>query len=265
LTLGYQTLRSLAQGFICAFHNPCINTRKASSMNKILLSTAVLTTLGATGAVQAQEMGRVLSRTAVYQQVAVPRQVCSLTQVAVPAQKSGAGALMGAVAGGAVGNAIGDGTGRALATMVGVIGGTMLGDKIEGNPPDQIQNQQTCTTQTVYENRLVGYNVTYEYAGKQYSVQLPQDPGPTIALQVTPMGAPVTPAPVIPAPVVVPAPAVISAPISRTTVILPAAPVMVTHTPHVYASAYRPWQPVSGIHFGFNVGGGRHHHHRQHH
>ena len=166
-------------------------------MNKILLTTAVLATLGATGAAQAQEMGRVLSRTAVYQQVAVPRQVCSMTQVAVPGQKSGSGALMGAVAGGAVGNAIGDGTGRALATMVGVIGGTMLGDKIEGNPPDQTQNQQTCTTQTVYENRLVGYNVTYEYAGKQYNVQLPQDPGPTIPLQVTPMG---TPASTVPAP-----------------------------------------------------------------
>jgi uncharacterized protein YcfJ len=258
LTLGYQTLRSLAQGFICAFHNPCINTRKALSMKKTLLTTALLTTLGATGVAQAQEIGRVLSRTAVYQQVAVPRQVCSQTQVVVPAQKSGAGALMGAVAGGAVGNAIGDGTGRALATMVGVIGGTMLGDKIEGSPPDQIQNQQTCTTQTVYENRLVGYNVTYEYAGKQYTVQLPQDPGPTITLQVTPMVTPVAPAPT-------PAPAVISAPVSRTTVIMPTAPVVFSAAPHVYASAYRPWQPVSGIHFGFNVGGGRHHHHRQHH
>lgn len=231
-------------------------------MNKLLLTTALLTTLGAIGAAQAQEMGRVLSRTAVYQQVAVPRQVCSQTQVVVPAQKSGAGALMGAVAGGAVGNAIGDGTGRALATMVGVIGGTMLGDKIEGNPPDQIQNQQTCTTQTVYENRLVGYNVTYEYAGKQYNVQLPQDPGPTITLQVTPMVTPVAPTP---APTPAPVPAVMSAPISRTTVIMPTAPVVLSPAPHVYASAYRPWQPVSSLYFGFNAGSNRHHSHRQHH
>lgn len=224
-------------------------------MNKILLTTAVLATLGATGAAQAQEMGRVLSRTAVYQQVAVPRQVCSMTQVAVPGQKSGSGALMGAVAGGAVGNAIGDGTGRALATMVGVIGGTMLGDKIEGNPPDQIQNQQTCTTQTVYENRLVGYNVTYEYAGKQYNVQLPQDPGPTIPLQVTPMG---TPASTVPAPA--PATSPVLVPLSQNTVVVPASPVVVSPAPVYYASAYRPWYPALGINLGWTFGGGHRHH-----
>lgn len=217
-------------------------------MNKILLTTALL---AATGATQAQEMGRVISRTAVYQQVAVPRQVCSQTQVAVPTPKSGAGAAMGAIAGGAVGNAIGDGTGRALATMVGVIGGAMLGDRVEGAPPSQIQNQQTCTTQTVYENRLVGYNVTYEYAGKQYIVQLPQDPGPTIPLQITPMGAPAAPAP---------APAVITAPVSQNTVVMPAAPVVVAPAPVVYAPTYRPWHPALGINLGWAYGGYRHHH-----
>lgn len=139
------------------------------------------------GFAQAQEVGNVISRTAVYQQVAVPRQVCSQTPVAMQNPSSGAGALMGAIAGGVVGSQIGGGTGQALATMAGVIGGAMMGDRIE-NPGSQIQNQTTCTTQGVYENRLVGYNVVYEYAGKQYSVQLPQDPGPTIQLQVTPVG-----------------------------------------------------------------------------
>ena len=217
-------------------------------MKKILLTTALLATLAAAGAAQAQEMGRVLSRTAVYQQVAVPRQVCSQTQVAVPTQKSGAGAAMGAIAGGAVGNAIGDGTGRALATMVGVIGGAMLGDQVEGAPPAQIQNQQTCTTQTVYENRLVGYNVTYEYAGKQYTVQLPQDPGPTIPLQVTPMGAPS-------------APPAITAPVSQNTLLVPATPVVVAPAPVVYAPTYRPWYPALGINLGWTVGGSHRHHH----
>ena len=42
-----------------------------------------------------------------------------------------------------------------------------------------------CSTQTIYENRTVGYKVVYEYAGKQYSVQLPQDPGPTLQLRVS--------------------------------------------------------------------------------
>ncbi len=42
-----------------------------------------------------------------------------------------------------------------------------------------------CSTQNIYENRAVGYKVIYEYAGKQYTVQLPQDPGPTLQLSVS--------------------------------------------------------------------------------
>lgn len=145
--------------------------------------------LASAGLTQAQEVGQVISRTAVYQQVAVPRQTCTPTPVAVQNTTSGAGALMGAIAGAAVGHQIGGGSGRALATMAGVMGGAILGDRIE-NPGSQIQNQTTCTTQTAYENRLIAYNVVYEFAGKQYSVQLPQDPGPTIQLQVTPVGMP---------------------------------------------------------------------------
>jgi uncharacterized protein YcfJ len=93
---------------------------------------------------------------------------------------------MGAIAGGAIGNAMGKGEGRAIATMIGVIGGAIAGDKVEG-PQSQTQTQQSCTTQQVYENRLMGYNVVYEFAGKQYTVQWPKDPGPTIKLQITPV------------------------------------------------------------------------------
>ena len=152
-----------------------------------ILALALMSNLGLSLSAQAQEVGNVLSRTPVYQQVSVPRQVCTQTQVSVPGQTTGAGALMGAVAGGAIGNSVGKGEGRALATMIGVIGGALAGDKVEGPQAAQTQTQQTCTTQQVYENRLMGYNVVYEYAGKQYNVQLPQDPGPTLRLQITPM------------------------------------------------------------------------------
>lgn len=135
---------------------------------------------------QADEYGRVVSSTAIIQQVAVPRQVCSQQQVTTQPNKSGAGALMGAIAGGTVGNALGRGGDRAMGTMLGAFGGAILGDKIEGAPPPETRTVQTCNTQNVYENRTVAYNVVYEYAGKQYSVQMPQDPGPTIRLQITP-------------------------------------------------------------------------------
>jgi uncharacterized protein YcfJ len=137
----------------------------------------------------AQEVGRVISSTPVLSQVAVPRQVCSQQQVQVQGQKSGGGALMGAVAGGAIGNSLGGGEGRAIATLIGLVGGAMLGDRVEGGGQTQTQNVQSCTTQTFYENRTTAYNVVYEFNGRQYSVQMPQDPGPTVRLQVTPVGS----------------------------------------------------------------------------
>lgn len=136
----------------------------------------------------AQELGQVISKTPVYQQVVVPRQTCTQMPVAQQAPSSGAGALMGAIAGGAMGNAIGDGSGRALATVIGIVGGAMVGDRIEGPSGAWAQNQTQCSTQNVFENRLVGYNVVYEFAGKQYNAQLPQDPGTTIPLQIIPAG-----------------------------------------------------------------------------
>ena len=142
------------------------------------------------GMVMAQDMGRVLSSTPVLQQVGVPRQVCTTDQIEVQQPKSGAGAALGAIAGGALGNASGgQGGGRAAATVIGAIGGALLGDRIEGPAQTQIQNIQRCSVQTFYESRATAYSVVYEFGGRQYTVQMPNDPGPTIALQVTPVGA----------------------------------------------------------------------------
>ena len=141
-------------------------------------------------ATQAQEIGRVISSTPIIQQVAVPRQVCTQSQVVTPGQKSGAGALMGAIAGGAIGNNVGQGFGRDAATMLGLIGGALMGDKVEGTPANEVRQVQNCSNQVFYENRTTAYNVVYEFAGKQYSVQMPQDPGPSVRLQITPMAPP---------------------------------------------------------------------------
>jgi uncharacterized protein YcfJ len=152
-----------------------------------LVALATLLTLVSFQA-QADEIGKVISSTPIIQQVAVPRQVCSNEQVVTPGQKSGAGAAMGAIAGGAVGNSMGQGSGRAAATMLGI-----FGDKIEGPGQSEVRNVQNCTQQMFYENRTMAYNVVYEFAGKQYSVQMPTDPGPTVRLQVTPVAPPPVP------------------------------------------------------------------------
>lgn len=156
-------------------------------MKTILLATVAMTT----GVLcSATEFGRVISSSPVIQQVSSPREVCYTDQVTTtPQRKSGAGAIMGGIAGGALGNTIGGGNGKTAATVLGVIGGAMLGDNIEGSPGEQTQNIQRCEVQTTFENRTVAYNVVYEYAGKRYRAQMPQNPGSHLELQILPVGA----------------------------------------------------------------------------
>jgi uncharacterized protein YcfJ len=166
----------------------------------------------------AQDMGRVLSSTAIIAQTQVPRQTCTtetVVQTGTTVSKSGAGAVMGGVTGAVLGNAIGNGQGRAAATMLGILGGAILGDKVEGGnvqAANATQNVQRCTTQTFLENRTTGYNVVYEYAGKQYSVVMPNDPGSSIQLQIAPVGT-LQPLPAASAPLPAPVTTVVPAPV----------------------------------------------------
>ncbi|MFD2755475.1 glycine zipper 2TM domain-containing protein [Comamonas terrae] len=151
---------------------------------------AVMTLVAATASMStvafAQERGRVLSTTPITQQVVVPQQVCNDQAVAVAPRSTGAGAVIGAIAGGVLGNAIGGGAGRAAATAAGAVGGAMLGNQAEAYGPPQYQTVRQCSTQNYYQNQTVGYNVVYEYRGRNYTTQTSTPPGDWIALNVTP-------------------------------------------------------------------------------
>ena len=158
---------------------------------KLSLMASTAAALGAATAMPAtaqEVMAKVLSSTAVMQQVAVPRQVCTNQQVIQQSQPSGAGAAMGAIAGGAIGNAVGGGVGRDIATMIGLVGGAVLGNRVEGTR-DEVRNVQQCSTQTSYEHRVLHYDVVYEYDNKRYSIKMPNDPGAYVRLQLSPVGA----------------------------------------------------------------------------
>lgn len=242
-------------------------------MNTLITKISTVAGLAVAGALplaahaQQQEMARVISTTPVMQQVAVPRQVCTNSTVVTQPPKSGAGAVMGAIAGGAVGSQLGGGMGRVAATAAGVFGGAILGDRIEGQPAPVAQPLTTCTDQATYENRVVAYNVTYEYAGKQYAVQMPNDPGAYLPITIAPAGAPApAPAPA-PAVVVSTAPSVVAPPpvVVAPPVIMPA-PAYPVYGPSYYAPSYYGPYYGSGINFRWSSGGwGHHHHHHRHH
>ena len=83
------------------------------------------------------------------------------------------------------------------------------------------------------------FNVVYQYAGKQYTVQMPYDPGSYVTLQITPTYSASTPAPPLP-----PAPQVIYL----------QAPLQVLTNP-VYVLPYSPPYYYSHpLPFSFNFG-----------
>ena len=150
----------------------------------------------ACGGAMAAEYGNVIASTGVMGQVAIPQQSCGdVTQIARP-QTSGGGAMAGALLGGVVGNSIGGGAGRVVATGPAAVAGAILGDRAEAaNSPAVETAMRNCQTVTYYENRITGYDVTYEYRGQRYSERFAQDPGARVALKVSvsPAGEAVNP------------------------------------------------------------------------
>jgi uncharacterized protein YcfJ len=104
------------------------------------------------------------------------------------------GALLGAIIGGAIGNQIGSGDGRRAATAAGVIIGAQAGYDsatrgryVESGARVRRGYEERCETRTEYrrEERVVGYDVEYEYNGRTYRTQTDAHPGDRIRVLVS--------------------------------------------------------------------------------
>jgi len=134
--------------------------------------------------------GRVISVDPIRQTINHPKQVChdEVVSHSEPPkdQHQIAGMAIGAVAGGLLGNQVGGGKGRTLATVAGALGGGYAGKKIEES---RQQNQVTQTTERRCEtvnnssNKIVGYDVRYEYNGITRTTRMDHDPGDRVQVQ----------------------------------------------------------------------------------
>lgn len=115
----------------------------------------------------------------IHQIVTESQQVCT-TETVTP-QGGAGGAVLGAILGGVVGNQIGGGSGRDIATGVGVITGAVVGNNMQNNP----STQQRCTPIQHTRSVVVGYDVTWEYLGRQITQRMDRDPGQSVAVTVT--------------------------------------------------------------------------------
>lgn len=110
---------------------------------------------------------------------------------------SATGPILGAIIGGALGNAIGH---KRRNKQVGAVLGAALGGSVgydvsrrrHGGWVGQQREREVCeiVEEAVRHERLLGYDVSYRYAGRTYSTRLNEHPGHRmpVRVRVTPVG-----------------------------------------------------------------------------
>lgn len=157
----------------------------------LIASALCLGALPLAQAAEYEEFGRVVRVTPQVEQVNRPRQECRNEYVQVPQQQQRGvgGSIVGGLVGGLLGNQVGGGTGRTVATAAGAIAGAVAGDRMEnsGNTGGAMQEQQVrqCRTVDHWVSQNNGYEVTYDYRGRNYTTMMSYDPGERIKLRVS--------------------------------------------------------------------------------
>lgn len=108
------------------------------------------------------------------------------------------GTLVGSVIGVAVGNQIGHGRGKDVSRAAGALIGGAIGHNVSRDRQRQLYGSdrrvyERCDVRyrDSWEERVDGYEVTYEYAGREYVTRMPYDPGDRLRVRVdvSPTGA----------------------------------------------------------------------------
>lgn len=141
-----------------------------------------------------RDQARVISSYPLFEQVAVPRRVCRHVTVPVHPHSAEAspdlgGAVIGGIAGGLIGSHLGRGDGRVASAAVGALAGTLIGQNLSSRPHGHGHGLERevsrCHTVEEWENRITGYQVTYEYGGRFYTTRVPHDPGPFLNVRIS--------------------------------------------------------------------------------
>lgn len=153
------------------------------------IAMVVLAAGGVTGykSLTKPEQAEVLAVKEAKQNVSTPQEKCEQVvvqrQAPVQDEKRIAGTVLGGVAGGLLGNQIGGGSGKKVATVAGAAAGAYAGNQVQKNMQQGDVTSATetrCKTVNVRSEKLVGYDVTYRYEGKQNTVRMSHDPGKQI-------------------------------------------------------------------------------------
>ncbi|MEX0618887.1 MAG: glycine zipper 2TM domain-containing protein [Pseudohongiellaceae bacterium] len=129
-------------------------------------------------------------------EVSTPREECWEEEVVVERERRGGGSstpvVLSTIIGGAIGNAVGHNkSNQRVGAVVGAVLGHSIGRDIVRNSgqPGVREYRTVERCRTVYERheeeRLSGYQVTYNYNGQDYSIRTDSDPGDEIRIRVS--------------------------------------------------------------------------------
>jgi len=137
----------------------------------------------------APQFAEVISAVPVTETDEISREVCK--EVEVVHQKEARdkhrvmGTATGAIVGGVLGNQIGGGSGKTVATVVGAAAGGYAGNKVQ----EKVQSgdvyttlETRCETVVEFQDRVVGYDVTYQIGDEEGQARMDADPGERIPL-----------------------------------------------------------------------------------
>ena len=162
------------------------------------IAISLLLVPASAGAATEYDWAQVTGVSPVYQAVTVvePYEECRDERVAYPRHgRSATGPILGAILGGALGNAVGH---KKRNKQVGAVVGAILGGSIGADVARRhrafngvtYRTETRCQVveETRREERLAGYDVSYEYDGTTYHTRMQRDPGDRVRVrvQVTP-------------------------------------------------------------------------------
>ena len=147
------------------------------------------------------DRARVISAQPVVERIPVSREQCwnekvrSYEERRVTRSDTGAaigpGTVLGAIVGGVAGHQVGSGRGNDAATAAGAVIGGMVGNQVDrdqgrvgpGGSTTQVErvpverNVEKCRTVQEVREARVGYDVRYEFHGREFRTRMDRDPG----------------------------------------------------------------------------------------
>jgi uncharacterized protein YcfJ len=152
---------------------------------------------------------RVISSRPVIEQIPIAREECYNDRVRGYEERRvvrsdtgaaiGPGTVLGAIIGGVAGHQFGNSSGgRDRGTAAGAIVGGLVGNQVDrdrgvvGDRRETVEvervpverNVERCRTVNEMREATVGYDVRYEYRGRQFNARMPFNPGPNLQVRV---------------------------------------------------------------------------------